>query len=149
MTLTENVSEVSDIDRTPAVVLDSSDPSITARCGFCQRGFIQPSEHPLEGGKLYAVHTSRGQVYVHYFCMLFCSKANQVGSDSEGLFGFYGSEIVKQLEKKSKKICKYCEKPGASASCCRKHCQVSTHFTCGVKVGATFQFYGNMWVHCR
>ena len=34
-------------------------------------------------------------------------------------------------------------------SCCRKHCPVTTHFTCGMKVGATFQFYENMWVHCR
>ena len=105
--------EVSEIDRTPAIALDSSDSSIRAKCGFCQQGFIK--DHPLEGGKLYSVQTTEGEVYVHYFCILFCSKAKQVGSDSEGLFGFYGSEILKQLREKSKKICKYCHKGGASA----------------------------------
>ena len=110
--MTMDVS-VSEIDRSPAVALDSSDSSITARCGFCQRGFIR--DHPLEGGKLYSVQTTKGEVFVHYFCILFCSKAKQVGTDSEGLFGFYGSEILKHLEEKSKKICKYCHKGGATA----------------------------------
>ena len=114
MTLAEAM-EISELDKTPAVALDSSDSSISARCGFCHRGFIDPSDDPLEGGKLYSVQTSSGTIFVHYFCMLFCAKANQVGSDSEGLFGFYGSEIVKQIQDKSKKICKYCQKPGASA----------------------------------
>ena len=116
MTLEEAV-KVSDLDKTPAVALDSSDPSnINSRCGFCHRGFIAQTEDPLEGGKLYSILTSNNEtIFVHYFCILFCAKAKQVGSDSEGLFGFYGSEIVKQLQEKSKKICKYCQKPGASA----------------------------------
>ena len=114
MTLAEAM-EVSEIDKTPAVALDSSDSTIRPRCGFCHRGFIDQSEDPLEGGKLYSILTSSGTIFVHYFCILFCAKAKQIGSDSEGLFGFYGSEIVKQLQEKSKKICKYCQKPGASA----------------------------------
>ena len=144
-----NSDEVSGTDRAPAVALDFSDSTIEAKCGFCQRGFISEKEHPLEGGKLYSVQTVGGTIYVHYFCILFCAKAKQSGLDSEGLFGFYGSEVVKQLQEKSKKICKYCGKGGASAGCCRKHCQTNMHFTCGVEVGATFQFFGNMWVHCR
>ena len=114
MTLAEAM-EISELDKKPAVVLDSSDSSINAKCGFCQRGFIDESEDLLEGGKLYSVETSSGTVFVHYFCMLFCAKAEQRGAESEGLFGFYGSEIVKQIREKSKKICKYCQKPGASA----------------------------------
>ena len=56
----------------------------------------------------------RMRLFSHYFCMLFTYNSSQLGADSEGLFGFYGDEVKKQIEG-GKKKCKYCGKRGATA----------------------------------
>ena len=69
--------------------------------------------------------------------------------DDEGLFGFYGSEVVKQIDLARKKKCLYCSLTGATARCATKRCTVTMHFQCGIERGATFQFHTkNMYVFC-
>ena len=69
--------------------------------------------------------------------------------DDEGLFGFYGSEVIKQIDLARKKKCHYCGMTGASVRCAEKRCNVTMHFQCGIERGATFQFHTkNMYVFC-
>ena len=67
-----------------------------AKCGLCHLDYVS---HPLEAGKLYSILGS----FVHYFCLLFTAYRKQVGEENEGLFGFYGDEVKKQIEKASSK----------------------------------------------
>ena len=138
----ENDNKVLDSDRVPASLVPSSD--VTSKCGLCHRGHIS---HPLAAGKLYTI--SGSNTHVHYFCMLFSAYAKQIGEDEEGLNGFYSSEVEKQIELARKKKCLYCLRPGATARCAAKRCNVTMHFQCGIEKGATFQFHTkNMYVFC-
>ena len=94
---TENVV----VDKSAAVEVSLDDKE--AKCGLCHLGHVS---HPLEAGKLYSILGST----VHYFCMLFTAYSKQVGEENEGLFGFYGDEVKKQIEKASSKKCFYCSK---------------------------------------
>ena len=114
---------------------------VTARCGFCHKGALPK---PLEGGKLYRV----GGLICHYFCMLFTFNSKQLGEDNEGLFGFSISEVSNHMVLGSKRRCKYCLLPGATARCDKKHCGLWMHFPCGREKGATFQFKGRMMIYC-
>ena len=79
-------------------------------------------------------------IYVTYGSLL---------DDNEGLFGFYGSEIINQTNLARKKKCLYCGMTGATARCATKRCTVTMHFQCGIERGATFQFHTtNMYVYC-
>ena len=80
--------------------------------------------------------------------MLFTRGSSQPGQDSEGLFGFYGREVLLQLGRSREKKCRYCSKTGATARCVKKACKVAMHFPCGQEAGATFQFMGKMLVYC-
>ena len=113
-----------------------------ATCGFCLKGALPK---PLEGGKLYKV----GGLTCHYFCMLFTFNSKQLGEDNEGLFGFSFAEVSHQMELGTKRRCRYCLLPGATARCDKKHCGVWMHFPCGQEKGATFQFNGRMMIYCN
>ena len=70
--------------------VDAFDTNYFLRCGYCHRGVVDDA---MECGKLYGING----VFVHYFCMLFTAHSRQLGEDNEGLFGFYGSEVVEQV----------------------------------------------------
>ena len=113
-----------------------------AKCGFCHKGALPK---PLEGGKMYRV----GNLTCHYFCMLFTFNSKQLGEDNEGLFGFSIDEVSSQMEKGSRRRCRYCNISGATARCDKKHCGLWMHFPCGQEKGATFQFTGRMMIYCN
>ena len=127
------------IDKTAAVEISTSTPAV---CGYCQQSH---QDGPLESGKMFSI---AGET-CHYFCQLFTVGSAQLGADNEGLFGFYGDEVKKQISLAKKRKCKYCSKPGATAKCSKKYCGVYMHFPCGQANGATFQFYGKMLAYCQ
>ena len=106
----EDVSNIENVtvDKSAAVEVSLDDKH--AKCGLCHLGHVT---HPLVAGKLHNILGST----VHYFCMLFTAYSKQVGEENEGLFGFYGDEVKKQIEKASSKKCFYCSKTGATARC--------------------------------
>ena len=138
LTIRNNTVSLSNksVDKSPAVPVLRSE---TAQCGFCRRSHVDDVMN-----KLYRI----GGMTVHYFCMLFNWGSKQAGEDGEGLFGFYGEEVRRQVEASQKKNCRYCNRPGGAAKCQKKHCNVSMHFLCGREHGATFQFYGGMAAFC-
>ena len=88
-------------------------------------------------------------VSCHYFCMLFSYEGRQLGADKDGLFGYYGEEVKKQMDVGEDISCQHCAKPGATARCSLDQCGASMHFPCGMEAGATFQFMGRMDVFCK
>ena len=137
----DSESDNENVDKKAATLVPASDTK--SKCGLCHRGHVS---HPLEAGKLFRI--SSGEC-VHYFCMLFTAYASQVGGDEEGLYGFYSSEVVKQISLAKKKKCFYCGLTGATSRCAKKYCSVTMHFQCGVEEGAIFQFHTkNMYTFC-
>ena len=76
------------VDKTPALEIPAGTAAV---CGYCHKGH---QDDPLESGKRFSI----SGVTTHYFCMLFTYNSNQLGADSEGLFGFYGEEVKQQIE---------------------------------------------------
>ncbi|TRY80113.1 hypothetical protein TCAL_09428 [Tigriopus californicus] len=110
-------------------------------CAFCHR---PRDTSELEAGEFFQI----GPIVVHYFCVLFSSQCRQRGTDEQGLFGCFLSDIQAELKRGARLLCHFCDQPQATVVCSFKGCQRTFHYTCGRADGCIFVFTGNMKAYC-
>uniref|UniRef100_A0A7M5URW6 Uncharacterized protein n=1 Tax=Clytia hemisphaerica TaxID=252671 RepID=A0A7M5URW6_9CNID len=113
----------------------------TEKCCFCLMG---PDK---EKGTFFQDQNSN--IAAHQFCLLFSAGLPQAGEDNEGFEGFLVADILKEVQRVSKLICKFCGRNGANLGCCVQHCRSIYHFNCGYKEGLQFQFCGSFDTYCH
>ncbi|XP_001945076.2 PHD finger protein 7 isoform X2 [Acyrthosiphon pisum] len=125
----------------PKNVLVELSTSHNKACMFC--GQKEISE------KLYGLLYQLNDVICHYFCILLSSRANQNGTDKEGIWGFLLKDIKAELTRGSKETCFYCKKKGATISCCGVKCRKVFHLPCGIKNGSMHQYFQSFKSFCK
>lgn len=138
---TKKKSSISPTDLKTKAVKVSEDPSQTQLCAYCHR---PRDTSELEAGEFFQI----GPIYVHYFCVLFSSQCRQRGTDEQGLFGCFLSDIQAELKRGSKLTCHFCDQTCATVTCSFKGCGLNFHYTCGRADGCIFVFKGNMEGFC-
>ena len=58
--------------------------------------------------------TSGAGLTAHYFCLLFSSGLRQAGGEAEGLRGFLGADVQREVKRGARLKCVYCRKKGAT-----------------------------------
>ncbi|XP_068602197.1 uncharacterized protein phf11 [Brachionichthys hirsutus] len=94
-------------------------------CVLCQRS---------EETKLTGALSTKKRVTAHQNCLLF--SANIVCQNSpqfDDLFGFSVSDVVEEVNRGRRLMCKKCNKRGATAGCEVKRCGKSYHYPCAVE----------------
>ncbi|KAL5239440.1 hypothetical protein ACI65C_006850 [Semiaphis heraclei] len=99
--------------------------------------------------KLYGLMYQLNDVIVHCYCILLSSNAVQNGADNEGIWGFLLKDIKAELVRGSKEICVYCNKKGATISCCGVKCRKVFHLPCGLKNGSMHQYFLSFKSFCQ
>jgi len=139
----KNVKRYRSSDEVVSKVKAIATTSLSKKCGFCKLS-RPPELKDLSADEVYGF----GDLFVHYFCMLFSSEGVQAGADDEGLFGFLLPSVRKELSRGATLKCKFCRKPGATICCKSKGCKTHFHFPCGTKGGCLFEFTGNYSAYC-
>ena len=62
--------------------------------------------------------TSSAGLTAHYFCLLFSSGLRQAGGEAEGLRGFLGADVLREVKRGARLKCVYCRKKGATGEGC-------------------------------
>ncbi|XP_044073294.1 lisH domain-containing protein C1711.05 isoform X2 [Siniperca chuatsi] len=112
-------------------------------CVLCQRS---------EETKLTGALSTKDEVTAHQNCLLFSSGIYCRNSpEFDDLFGFSVEDVMTEVKRGSKLICKKCQKKGATAGCEVKRCQKSYHYPCAVQDGAEIvedEDKGNYGLYC-
>jgi len=111
------------------------------KCEFCH---FSHSSDLLECGGLYQI----GEIYVHYFCVLFSAEGQQNGEDAEGMLGFLLKDIKAEYRRSQRLRCKYCDLTCANARCKVKGCGAVFHYRCGQENDGLFQFKDQYYAFC-
>ncbi|XP_058789473.1 uncharacterized protein LOC131663224 isoform X2 [Phymastichus coffea] len=109
-------------------------------CCFCGL----PDDNELEFGKFYEYEG----IVTHYYCLLLSSNMEQKGSDDQGILGFLGDDIQKEIRRGKRLVCSHCKKSGATLGCCNVKCKRIFHLPCGLKAGSLHQFFGEFRSYC-
>ncbi|XP_031216853.1 PHD finger protein 7 isoform X2 [Mastomys coucha] len=91
----------------------------------------------------------KGNLCVHYFCLILSSRLPQKGQPNRGLHGFMPEDIKREAARASKKICFVCKKKGAAIRCQNGQCVQNFHLPCGQERGCLSQFFGEYKSYCR
>jgi len=93
--------------------------------------------------------TSGAGLTAHYFCLLFSSGLRQAGGEAEGLRGFLGADVQREVKRGARLKCVYCRKKGATVGCAEPRCKKSYHLSCGHGHKAMLQFFDQFKSYCR
>ncbi|GBL90491.1 G2/M phase-specific E3 ubiquitin-protein ligase [Araneus ventricosus] len=93
---------------------------------------------------LYGKFFHRKTLSVHQNCLFFASGLSQRGrKESEGILGFFISDIQKEVLRGKKLACFHCKRKGATIGCCKAVCRRTFHFPCGIQNQTLHQFFGS------
>ncbi|RZF43089.1 hypothetical protein LSTR_LSTR001267 [Laodelphax striatellus] len=95
---------------------------------------------------IYGAVYKRGQITVHYFCLLLSTDMVQRGRDKDGIFGFLPQDIQSAVKKSEKVSCAICHRGGATVKC--STCKDVFHLPCGIKNGSSHQFFDQFKSFC-
>nr|KAI8735047.1 PHD finger protein 7-like [Biomphalaria glabrata] len=111
-------------------------------CNFCE----SDENNELTLG---AFH-QKGDVTVHYFCMLLSSGLFQKTkiSDKNSILGFLLPDIQNEIRRGKKLNCCFCNTKGATIGCCNGKCKKNFHLICGIQNGVLSQFFDNYRSYC-
>uniref|UniRef100_A0A9L0J4H5 PHD finger protein 7 n=1 Tax=Equus asinus TaxID=9793 RepID=A0A9L0J4H5_EQUAS len=84
----------------------------------------------------------KGDLSMHYFCLILSSKLPQRAQSNRGFYGFLPEDIKKEAARASMKTCFVCKKKGAAINCQKDHCIRNFHLPCGQERGCLSQFFG-------
>ncbi|XP_054270224.1 uncharacterized protein LOC128991406 isoform X2 [Macrosteles quadrilineatus] len=110
------------------------------KCVFCHQTDIDEMKY----GPVY-MHKN---IITHYYCLLLSSNMEQNGRDSDGILGFLGNDIHKEVRRGARLYCTYCRSGGATLGCAVAKCKVVFHLPCGMKHGTLHQFFGEFKSFC-
>ncbi|XP_071832102.1 uncharacterized protein [Apostichopus japonicus] len=115
-------------------------------CIFC----LMRDNDEFKLGKFYTLKDDglEREIRAHLYCLFFASGLCQNGTMEEGVQGFLGKDILKEVNRARRLRCTYCKKIGASVGCGIKKCKVSYHFPCGKDNQSIFRFYDRYESFC-
>ncbi|KAL5239438.1 hypothetical protein ACI65C_006848 [Semiaphis heraclei] len=91
--------------------------------------------------------------YRHNICpneaWLLLSNAVQNGTAKAGILGFLLNDIEAELTRGSRETCVYCDKKGATISCCGIKCRKVFHLPCGLRNGSMHQYFLSFKSFCQ
>ncbi|KAH8374195.1 hypothetical protein KR200_004460 [Drosophila serrata] len=111
-------------------------------CDICRKSSRDSGDDTLVFGEW----MRRMNLTVHYFCLLLSTNLQQRGNDSSGIMGFLVRDIRKEVADAQKRICCYCETPGATIQC--NNCGKYFDLVCTVVNCCTLQFAGQFQSYC-
>ncbi|KAH8232648.1 hypothetical protein KR032_011171, partial [Drosophila birchii] len=88
----------------------------------------------------------RKKLTVHYFCVLLATNLPQRGEDGSGIMGFLMRDIRIEVAAARKRMCCYCQDPGATIKC--NNCEKYFHLVCTIPNCCTVQFHGQFHSYC-
>ncbi|KAL7384726.1 hypothetical protein ABVT39_007653 [Epinephelus coioides] len=101
------------------------DDSTNVSCVLCRRSKETKITGPL---------STKDEVTAHQNCLLFSSGIIcQSTPQHDDLFGFSVEDVLCEVQRGKRLVCKRCDKSGATAGCEVKRCKKSYHYPCAVK----------------
>ncbi|XP_075157065.1 E3 ubiquitin-protein ligase PHF7-like [Haematobia irritans] len=112
-------------------------------CDLCKMTSSTESEDTLHFGEW----MTKGDITVHYFCLLLSTNLPQKGEDHGGILGFLLRDIRKEIHFAKRRICMYCQKGSATIMC--SNCKKYYHLPCGQTNLCLSEFIGEFKSYCR
>ncbi|XP_049903981.1 uncharacterized protein LOC126392577 isoform X1 [Epinephelus moara] len=101
------------------------DDNTNVSCVLCRRSKETKITGPL---------STKDEVTAHQNCLLFSSGIIcQSTPQHDDLFGFSVEDVLGEVQRGKRLVCKRCTKSGATAGCEVKRCKKSYHYPCAVK----------------
>lgn len=112
-------------------------------CSLCKKSTPDGSVENIFFGEW----MKKGDLLVHYYCLLLSTHLPQNGNDNGGILGFLLRDIRQEIKAAATRKCVYCEDMNATIRC--KKCRVYFHLTCGYTNYCVFHFVGEFNSFCH